>query len=90
MTAQGPTLDSSETDHQALDDLADAITALAAARNTINTHRLTMDTAINIVVLTRIATQALYTTGLVDRQERDTIDHIADDVATALHRATHN
>jgi hypothetical protein len=72
-----------------LDELADAITALTAARTTITPHRLTMDTAINIVVLTRIATQALTMNDIINRSERDTIDHLADDLAAALRRATH-
>lgn len=81
--------DSSNTNHTALDNLADAITALAGDRNTIDSHHLAMDTAINIVVLTRIATGRLNTTGTVDRQQRDAIDHLADDLAAALRRATY-
>jgi hypothetical protein len=72
-----------------LDELADAITALAGARTTITPHRLTMDTAINIVVLTRIATQALTMNDLINRAERDSIDHLAADLAAALRRAAH-
>lgn len=65
----------------ALDNLADAITALATARNTIGTHHLMFDTAINIVVLTRIATQRI-----TDHQRRDTIDELAAKLATELRR----
>lgn len=79
--------DSTPDNYAALDHLADAITALAGARNTINPDRLAIDTAINIVVLARIATQSLTTAGLIDRQQRDTIDHLTDDVAAALRRA---
>lgn len=63
-----------------LDQLSDAITHLAGQRTKIKPAHLLMETAINIVVLTRITTQQL------DADQRDAIDRAAEDLAAAMRR----
>jgi len=64
-----------------LDELALAITNVAAERNNLDPYNLLMDAAINIVILTRITTQRLTT---ID--QRAPIDVLADDLAAAMRR----
>ncbi|THV43487.1 hypothetical protein [Glycomyces buryatensis] len=66
-----------------LDRLADAITDLANVRARIPLDRLLRETALNILILTRIATNRL-----PDRQRRDDIDESCDHLVTQLRQCS--
>ncbi len=65
-----------------LDELADAITAVADARHRIPLDRLLSETALNILILSRIASNRLD-----DEDLRDGIDATCDRLAELLRRA---
>ncbi|WP_030157185.1 hypothetical protein [Glycomyces sp. NRRL B-16210] len=66
-----------------LNTLADAITELAGTRTTIPTATLLRETALNILVLSRIASNRLE-----DRAARDQIEDLADQLITAIRHRT--
>lgn len=65
-----------------LDDLADAITAVAGARKRIAPTDLLRETALNVLILTRVASNRLD-----DKFRRDDIESAADHLATQLRHA---
>jgi U3 small nucleolar ribonucleoprotein component len=65
-----------------LDRLADAITALSGARKRIPVHRLLRETALNVLILTRIASNRLD-----DHQRREDIEAAGDALVTQLRHA---
>ena len=65
-----------------LDELADAITAVADTRHRIPLDRLLRETALNVLILTRIATNRID-----DNDRRDDIDATCDRLADLLRQA---
>lgn len=65
-----------------LDELADAVTAVADARHRIPLDRLLRETALNVLILTRIATNRID-----DRDQRDETDAACDRLADLLRQA---
>jgi hypothetical protein len=65
-----------------LDDLADAITAVAGARSRIALTDLLRETALNVLILTRVASNRLG-----DKFHREDIESAADHLATRLRHA---
>jgi hypothetical protein len=65
-----------------LDRLADAITALAGARKRIPVQHLLRETALNVLIMTRIASNRL-----ADRQRREDIEAACDALVTQLRHA---
>jgi hypothetical protein len=65
-----------------LDDLADAITAVASARKRIPIPDLLRETALNILILTRIASNRIG-----DKLRREDIESAADHLVTQLRHA---
>ncbi len=65
-----------------LDELADAITAVAEVRHRIPLDRLLRETALNILILTRIATNRVE-----DDDQRDEMDAACDRLAELLRQA---
>lgn len=68
-----------------LEDLADAITALASARKRIQMDRLLRETALNILILGRIASNRLD-----DRLRREAIESATDHLVTLLRNTAWN
>ncbi|MFG3342388.1 hypothetical protein [Glycomyces sp. NPDC048151] len=66
-----------------LDDLANAITALASARKTIELKHLLRETALNVLILSRIASNRL-----PDRMRREEIESATDHLITQLRHAS--
>ncbi|WP_026924133.1 hypothetical protein [Glycomyces arizonensis] len=70
-----------------LDRLADAVIAVAGARHRIPLDRLLRETALNVLILTRIATNMI-TTGKPSNDNRtDEIDATCDRLADLLRQA---
>ncbi|SDK68457.1 hypothetical protein SAMN05216298_1160 [Glycomyces sambucus] len=65
-----------------LDHLADSITALAGARNRIPLHTLLRETALNVLILSRIASNRL-----PDKLRKEDIETAADNLITQLRHA---
>ncbi|RRS02111.1 hypothetical protein [Glycomyces terrestris] len=65
-----------------LEDLADAITALAGARNRVPLPTLLRETALNVLILSRIASNRL-----PDDLRKDDIESAADHLVTQLRHA---
>lgn len=68
---------------EVLDDLANAISALASARKTIALKHLLRETALNVLILSRIASNRLD-----DRLRRKEIESAADHLVTQLRHAS--
>jgi hypothetical protein len=69
------------TANQALDTLADAVTGLATARAKIPLQRLLRETALNVLILSRIASNRLG-----HGTDKDELEELADRLTTALRR----
>jgi hypothetical protein len=67
---------------QELDNLADAITALAGARSRIPLPTLLRETALNVLILSRIASNRL-----PDKLRKEDIESAADHLVTNLRHA---
>jgi hypothetical protein len=67
---------------QVLEELADAITKLASARTQIPTVQLLRESALNLLIISRIASNRLR-----DRAERDEIEQVADQLVTKVRHA---
>lgn len=65
-----------------LDELADAVTAVAGARNRIPLPLLLRETALNVLALTRIVS-----TRVKDRERRESIEARCDDLIDLLRDA---
>lgn len=81
LAGTSPDPDDDLGDPTVLDELALAINNVAGERNNLDPYNLLMDTAINIVILTRITTQRL-----TSIDQRAPIDVLADDLAAAMRR----
>jgi hypothetical protein len=68
-----------------LEDLADSITALASARKRIQIDRLLRETALNLLILGRIASNRLD-----DRLRREEVESATDHLVTLLRHAARN
>ncbi len=65
-----------------LDELADAVTAVAEVRHRIPLDHLLRETALNILILTRVATNRIE-----DRDQRDEMDAACDRLTDLLRQA---
>lgn len=75
----GDTEPSEEAQDQILNELADAITKLASARHHIATAKLLRETALNVLILSRIASN------LLERaDDRERLEAVADQLITEL------
>jgi hypothetical protein len=81
----GEEAESDVAPNDALTDLADAITTLASARKRIPVKRLVQETALNLLILGRIASNRLD-----DRVRRDEIESATDHLVTLLRHAAWN
>jgi hypothetical protein len=70
---------------QVLDTLADAITALATARTRIPVAKLLRESALNLLIISRIASNRL-----PDQAERDQIEQVADQLVTKIRHSAWN
>ncbi|WP_112136062.1 hypothetical protein [Glycomyces dulcitolivorans] len=70
---------------QVLDALADAITALATARTRIPVAKLLRESALNLLIISRIASNRL-----PDRDERNQIERVADQLVTKVRHSAWN
>ncbi|MEU6249814.1 hypothetical protein [Glycomyces sp. NPDC047010] len=75
-------METPKADHPELDQLADAITTLAGARHRIPLTQLLRETALNVLILSRIASNRL-----PDRFRKDDVEAAADHLVTQLRHA---
>jgi hypothetical protein len=68
-----------------LDELADAITKLATARTQIPTAKLLRESALNLLIISRIASNRLQ-----DRAAREEVEQVADQLVTKVRHAAWN
>lgn len=75
-------METPKVDHPELDRLADAITALAGVRHRIPLNHLLRETALNVLILTRIASNRL-----PDQLRKEELEVAADHLVTQLRHA---